>query len=191
MRIYAVAAVAYVFSSGHWAYCWQSSVCHSCHWSVSVTAVTAVAAAMIEQPEATWAAKQFAIRFKSPSHIFLYLSPISFQSFAFTAVLCDHLHRAYTVRTKRLHVMSMSSWNVLYSLTAALDQLRVVAFSTSNDLSLRSGQHQQTVLLLFFHLLQACSSWTTRRTLPVSGGRSASVRFYWQLQCLQSRCVLL
>jgi len=31
-----------------------------------------------------------------------------------------------------------------HSLTAALDQLRVVASSTSNDLDLRSGQHQQT-----------------------------------------------
>ena len=31
-----------------------------------------------------------------------------------------------------------------HSLTAALDQLRVVASSTSNDLGLRSGQHQQT-----------------------------------------------
>ena len=33
---------------------------------------------------------------------------------------------------------------------------------------------------VFFHLLQPCSLWTTRRTLPVSGGRSASVGFYWQ-----------
>jgi len=33
-------------------------------------------------------------------------------------------------------------------------------------------------------------SWTTRRTLTVSGRRSARVGFYWQLQCLQSRCVL-
>ena len=31
-----------------------------------------------------------------------------------------------------------------HSLTAALDQLRVVASSISNDLGLRSGQHQQT-----------------------------------------------
>jgi len=31
-----------------------------------------------------------------------------------------------------------------HSLTAALDQLRVMASSTSNDLGLRSGQHQQT-----------------------------------------------
>jgi len=30
-----------------------------------------------------------------------------------------------------------------HSLTAALDQLRVVAPSTLNDLGLRSGQHQQ------------------------------------------------
>ena len=28
------------------------------------------------------------------------------------------------------------------------------------------------------------------RALPVSSGRSASVGFYWQLQCLRSRCVL-
>jgi len=31
-----------------------------------------------------------------------------------------------------------------YSLTAALDQLRFVVSSTSSDLGLRSGQHQQT-----------------------------------------------
>ena len=58
-----------------------------------------------------------------------------------------------------------------HSLTAALDHLRVVASSSSNDYGLRSGQHQQTdQCLLFFHLLQPCSSWTTRRTLPVSSG---------------------
>ena len=34
--------------------------------------------------------------------------------------------------------------SLIRSLTAALDQLRVVASSTSNDLCLRSGQHQQT-----------------------------------------------
>jgi len=33
--------------------------------------------------------------------------------------------------------------DVTHSLTAALDQLRVVAFSTSNDPGSRSGQHQQ------------------------------------------------
>jgi len=46
----------------------------------------------------------------------------------------------------------MASYQVLlyatyifsHSLTAALDQLRVVASSTSNDLGLRSRQHQQT-----------------------------------------------
>jgi len=59
-----------------------------------------------------------------------------------------------------------------YSLTAALDQLRVVASSTSNDPGPRSRQHQQ---------IGQC---------PVSSGRSAGVGFYWQLQCLRSRCVL-
>ena len=43
---------------------------------------------------------------------------------------------------------------------------------------------------VFFQLLQPISPWTTRRALPVSSGRSAGVGFYWQLQCLRSRCVL-
>ena len=65
-----------------------------------------------------------------------------------------------------------------HSLTAALDQLRVVASSTSNDPGPRSRQHQQIGQRLLLHLLQPISPWTTRRALPVSSGRSAGVGFY-------------
>ena len=62
----------------------------------------------------------------------------------------------------------------VYILTATLDQLRVVASSTSNDPGPRFGQHQQIGQCLF-HLLQPISSWTTRRALPVSSGRNAGM----------------
>ena len=39
---------------------------------------------------------------------------------------------------------AMHTYLLTHSLTAALDQLRIVASSTSNDLGLQSGQHQQT-----------------------------------------------
>ena len=64
-----------------------------------------------------------------------------------------------------------------HSLTAALDQLRVVASSTSNDPGPRSEQHQQIGQYIFFHLLQPISSWTTRRLLPVSGVQYNTVQY--------------
>ena len=79
---------------------------------------------------------------------------------------------------------------ITHSLTAALDQLRVVASSTSNDPGPRSRQHQQIGQCLLPIAAQPIPPWTTRRALPVSSGRSAGVGFYWQLQCLRSRCVL-
>jgi len=71
-----------------------------------------------------------------------------------------------------------------HSLTAALDQLRVVASFTRTILACDLGSTNRQANV-FFHWFQPCSSWT----LPVSGGRSANVGFYWQLQCLRSRCV--
>ena len=64
-----------------------------------------------------------------------------------------------------------------HSLTAALDQLRVVASSTSNDPARDPGSTNRWANV-FFHLLQPISPWTTRRALPVSSGRSAGVGFY-------------
>ena len=43
-----------------------------------------------------------------------------------------------------LYAARWHHYSLTHSLTAALDQLRIVASSTSNDLGLRSGQHQQT-----------------------------------------------
>ena len=64
-----------------------------------------------------------------------------------------------------------------HSLTAALDQLRVVASSTLNDPGPRSRQHQQIGQCLL-PIAAANFLWTTRRALPVSSGRSAGVGFY-------------
>jgi len=48
-------------------------------------------------------------------------------------------------------------FDTTHSLTAALDQLRVVASSTSNDPGPRSRQHQQTPLFKnFFHKVCVC-----------------------------------
>jgi len=90
------------------------------------------------------------------------------------------------------HIAVMEGWGTLVcqccgpqiltqTLTVAFDQLRVVASSTSNDLGLRSVSTNRQASV-FFHLLQPCSSRMARRTLPVSGRRSASVGFYWKLQ---------
>jgi len=61
-----------------------------------------------------------------------------------------------------------------HSLTAALDQLRVVAFSTSNDPGSLSGQHQQIGQCLL-PLVAANFFADDWRVLPVNSGRSAGV----------------
>ena len=48
------------------------------------------------------------------------------------------------VDIRKISIRGYISAHLCHSLTAALNQLRVVASSTSNDLVLRSGQHQQT-----------------------------------------------
>ena len=78
---------------------------------------------------------------------------------------------------------------VTHSLTAALDQLRAVASSTSNDPGPRSRQHQQIGQCLL-PIASANFSVDDPAGASVSSGRSAGVGFYWQLQCLRSRCVL-
>ena len=57
------------------------------------------------------------------------------------------------------------SWLTTHSLTAALDQLRVVASSTSNDPGPRSRQHQQIGqrLLVQSVVLYGSETWTMRK----------------------------
>jgi len=62
-------------------------------------------------------------------------------------------------------------YDVTHSLTAGLDQLRVVASSTSNDLGLRSGQHQQTGQCLLPR-----SSWTKAGTATVNRSQCGLLR---------------
>jgi len=62
-------------------------------------------------------------------------------------------------------------YDVTHSLTAGLDQLRVVASSTSNDLG--STNRQANV---FFHLLQPCSSWTKAGTATVNRSQCGLLR---------------
>jgi len=66
---------------------------------------------------------------------------------------------------------------ITHSLTAALDQLRVVAFSTSNNPGLPTRQHQQIGQCLL-PLVAANFFVDDPWALPVRGGRSASVGFY-------------
>jgi len=63
-----------------------------------------------------------------------------------------------------------------HSLTAALDQLRVVASSTSNDPGLRFGQHQQIGQCLL-PLVAANFFVDDPAGASSSGGRSAGVGF--------------
>ena len=68
--------------------------------------------------------------------------------------------------------------SLTHSLTAALDQLRVVESSTSNDPGPRSRQHQQIGQCLLPIAAANFSVDASRRALPVSSGRSAGVGFY-------------
>ena len=77
-----------------------------------------------------------------------------FSFFAFTAHLLDIVMRFYDYTFSNIALILMYFKllttvegllfpGLTHSLTAALDQLRIVASSTSNDPGPRSGQHQQ------------------------------------------------
>jgi len=94
-------------------------------------------------------------------------------------VLGNHFSQIFTKETKDIYDTSKiinresspNAVNFYFDSDNSLTQLRVVASSTSNDPGPRSGQHQQIGQCLL-HLLQPIYSWTTRRALPDSGGRS-------------------
>ena len=78
---------------------------------------------------------------------------------------------------REVYALAHLNLSITHSLTAALDQLRVLASSISNDLGPRSTQHQQIGQRLL-PLAAANFSVDDRRALPVSSGRSAGVGFY-------------